>query len=212
MATGIVFIWALWIGVHAFSHQPFPLAVPIAVTALDGVLATVIVQRIRREPKPRVPAPPTPSRAPRRSALIVGTLMPVVAILGGAFGIHVIDGERAQLTPHPNGATTSGTVVYVATTCSKGCSYQPTIEYLVDGQPYQITAPHQQDLPYVGEPVPLSYLATNPSAAHDIGEPVSSWNFPLFTMYFIVAIGVAVGISVGFAWRRVLRLMRERDA
>lgn len=144
----------------------------------------------------------------RNRAMVILTVI-MVALLGGGAAL-IVRGmhEHGAGQPIPGGITTNGTVVSVQQYCAKGCTYQPTISYVVDGQTYQFVGVIRNGFPPVGSSDPISYDPSNPAIAHDLGGSAARY------VVDIILGGVCILISLLLGWVVVTtpRRLRRRAA
>ena len=142
-----------------------------------------------------------------RAMVILSIVM--VALLGGGAalivrGLH----EHSAGQPIPGGVTTTGTVVSVQQYCTKGCTYQPTISYVVDGHTYQFAGVTRNGDPAVGSSDKISYDPLDPAVAHDLGGGSARY------ITDVVMGGVCTLISLLLGWviATTPRRLRRRAA
>ena len=156
---------------------------------------------------PRTTRVPLPAWAkPILGVLMVG--IPIFFIGMGGWGIGHVTHEQSLLRPVQGGLQTEGQIISEDESCYRSCTYTPTIQFMdLHGGVHQFTAPPSQDYLSEGTSVTVSYNPANPSEAHDLSDGgSSSWNLPLFTSIFFIAIS---GLFLAFAGTTTVRRRRR---
>lgn len=141
----------------------------------------------------------------RIKMLVVLAVVALGCLGGGAAlmirGLH----EHSAQQPLPGGVTTTGTIVSVQKYCVRGCTYQPTISYTVDGQVYQVVGSIRNGDPAIGSADRVSYDPTDPSLANDLGGGAARYVTDIILGGAFALIGLLLGLVLATTPRRLRR-------
>ena len=105
--------------------------------------------------------------------------------------------DRSASLPLPGGVRVEGTVVRVQADCSRSCSYQPVIRYVVGGRSYTILGAYHGGAPAVGSPEPVSYDPAHPAVARDLGGYSTNWMASIVVGALLLVAAVVLSVRAG---------------
>lgn len=136
---------------------------------------------------------------PRRGWVIIALVL-LVGFGGGAIMLMRGLEQRSAAAPLAGGMRTTGTVVAVSKSCFKGCTYRPTISYVVEQHTYTFVGVVHAYRPAIGSSDPISYDPSDPAIAHDLGGSEGAWIGSV--VIGALGIGVAAALLVLVLWAR----------
>lgn len=130
--------------------------------------------------------------------VLLGSLGGGAALISRGVSLH------GATVSTPRDVRTEGTVVAVQKHCFKGCTYQPTIEYMVAGRSYLFKGGMHNTDPAIGSSNPIAYDPAHPGTAYDLAGN-TAWAVDIIFGGLLVLVGALILFRLIRARRRAHR-------